>query len=395
MRPLFSQVFVITLVNLSGVRRRIGASMATIVGIAGVVIVLVSVLSIAQGFRTAMTSSGDADTAIVMRAASPSEDSSIVERDDAAVIKDAPGVMRDAGGPIASAEVHTIVDVARKSTGTLANAPLRGVEQAAFAVRGDVRIVDGRRFEPGRNEVIVGRAAARQFEGLDVGRVVQWGANTWTVVGVFEAHGVTETELWADVGVVQSAYRRGTMFNAVYVKLDSPDAFAQFEEAVLQDPRLGAMVRRESDYLAEQSSSTTRLITTIGFGVAALIAVGAVFGAVNTMYGAVAARTREIATLRAIGFQSLPVAVSVLVEVAILAAAGGAIGGAAAWAIFDGFQASTLNQQTSTQVAFAFDVTPTLLMIGAISALVTGLLGGLLPAVHAARQSITVGLREL
>lgn len=395
MRAVLSQVAVVALINLSSVRHRIGASMATIVGIAGVVVVLVSVLSIAQGFRAAMTSSGDADTAIIMRAGSPSEDSSVVERDDASVIKDAPGVMRDARGPIGSAEVYTIVNVARKSTGTLANAPLRGVEQAAFTVRDDVRVIEGRRFEPGRNEIIVGRAAARQFEGLEAGSVVQWGANTWTIVGIFEADGVTESELWGDVAVVQSAYRRGTNFNAVYVKLESPQVFAQFEDAVMRDPRLGVMALPESDYLAEQSSSTAGLITTIGFVIAGLMAVGAIFGAVNTMHGAVAARAREIATLRAIGFGGGAVALSVLVEVTVLAVAGGLIGGVAAWAIFDGFQTSTLNQQTSTQVAFAFDVTPKLLMSGVASALVTGLLGGVLPAVHAGRQPITSGLREL
>src|SRR5262249_54149966 len=227
---------------------------------------LVSVLSLAHGFRIAMTSAGDSQTAIVMRDGSPGENSSIVERNDVAVIKDAPEILHEAGGPVASAEVYVIVNLAKRSTGTMANVPLRGVEPTAFAVRDEVRIVEGRRFEPGRNEIIVGRAAARQFKGLDVGGTVRWGTNSWTVVGVFEARGgISESELWCDVGVLQPAYRLGSIFHSVYVKLESSDAFAGFRDALMRDPRLGVMVVRESDYLAQQSTSTTQLITTLGF----------------------------------------------------------------------------------------------------------------------------------
>jgi putative ABC transport system permease protein len=391
----FSQTVAVTLVNLRSMPQRTAASVVTTIGIAGVVVVLVSVLSFAQGFRIAMTSAGDSRTAIVMRAGSPSETSSVVERDDVSVIKDAPQILREPGGPVASAEVYVIVNLAKRSTGTSAHVPLRGVELTAFAVRDEVRIVEGRRFEPGRSEIIVGRAAARQFDGVDVGRTVRWGANTWTIVGLFEAGGgISESELWCDVGVLQPAYRLGRIFHAVYVKLESSDAFARFTDVLMRDPRLGVMVVRESDYLAQQSASTTQLITTLGFGIALLMAIGAIFGAVNTMYNAVAVRTREIATLRTLGFGGGPVVLSVLAESLLLALVGGVLGGAAAWAVFDGYQTATLNQQTFTQVSFVFAVTAQLLVEGALCALVIGLVGGVFPAIHAAWRPVTSGLRE-
>lgn len=390
-----SQIVAVTAVNLRSLPQRLGSSTVAVIGIAGVVIVFVATLSIAQGFRVAMTAAGDPRTAIIMRAGSDTEMSSIITRQSVLIVKDAPGISR-ASQPLASAELFVIVNHPKRSTGTDANVPLRGVEPAAFDVRDEVRIVEGRRFETGRNEIVVGRAAARQFAGLEVGRAVRWGDNEWMVVGIFESGGsVAESELWCDVGVLQPAYRRGSTYQAVYAKLESPEAFQTFKDALTSDPRLDLMVVREIDYYAEQSTVLTQIITTIGFAIAALMGVGAVFGAVNTMYSAVATRTREIATLRALGFGGSAVVISVLAESAVLALLGGAIGGLAAWAIFDGYQTATMNWQSFSQVAFAFAVTPRLLVQGLLYALVIGLIGGLLPAVRAARLPVVTALREL
>ena len=395
MRAL-SQILAITLVNIRSVPQRIGSSAVAVVGIAGVVVVFVAVLSIAQGFRAAMSTAGDPRTAIVMRAGTDSELSSILERASTQLVKDAPGVARTANGPVASAELFVIVNHPKRSTGSDANVPLRGVEPAAFDVRTQVKIVEGRRFEPGRNEIVVGRAATGQFSGLEVGKTVRWGENTWAVVGIFEAGGaISESEVWCDARVLQGAYRRGDTFQSVYVQLERPEALDAFKAALAADPRLNVMVQRETDYLADQSVVLQTIIRTIGFVIAGLMGVGAVFGAINTMYTAVANRTREIATLRALGFGALSIVTSVLAESAVLALLGGALGGSLAWALFDGFQTSTMNFQSFSQVAFAFRVTPALLAQGLFCALVMGLVGGILPAIRAARLPITSALREL
>jgi putative ABC transport system permease protein len=396
MQNWLSQLAAVTAVNVRSIPQRLGSSAVAVIGIAGVVIVFVAVLSIGRGFQAAMTTAGDPQTAIVMRAGSDSEMSSIIERDSVQIIKDAPGVLRGPNGATASAELFVIVNHPKASTGTDANVPLRGVEPAAFAVRDEIRIVEGRRFETGRNEIIVGKAAARQFGGLGVGRTVRWGQNTWTVTGIFEAGGgISESEIWCDAGVLQPAYRRGNTFQTVFARLESPEAFQTFKDALTTDPRLDVDVERETDYYAEQSTVLTQLITTLGFAIAGLMGVGAIFGAVNTMYTAVATRTREIATLRALGFGGGPVVFSVLAESAVLALIGGVLGGLAAWVIFDGVQTSTINWQSFSQVAFAFRVTPDLLFQGLVYALVMGLLGGLLPAIRAARLPVVVALREL
>ena len=389
-----SQVAAVTLVGLRSLPRRLNASAVAIVGIAGVVVVLVSVLSIAQGFRATLQAGGDPQTAIVMSNGSE-EMASSLSPGSVQLVKDAPGILRGEHGPLASAELFVIVNHPKKSTGTTANVPLRGIEPSGFGVRREARIVEGRLFAPGRNEIVVGRAAARQFEGLEVGRTVKWGANAWTIVGVFVAGGaIWESELWCDVTALQPAYRR-TAFNSVHVRLETLESFRAFKDALTKDPRLDVAVFRESDYFAEQSTATTRLITTLGFAIATLMAAGAVFGAVNTMYTAVAGRTREIATLRALGFGGGPVVVSVLIESVVLAIAGGLLGGSVAWTILDGHQTTTLNWQSYTQVAFAFAVTPGLLVEGVAYAIAIGLAGGLLPAVSAARVPVAAGLRGL
>lgn len=391
-----SQILAITLVNIRSMPQRRGLSLVAITGIAGVVVVFVSVLSIAQGFRAAMTTAGDPRTAIVMRAGTEAEMSSVLMRANTQLVKDAPGIARGADGPVASAELFVIVNHPKRSTGLDANVPLRGVEPAAFDVRPQLKIVEGRRFEPGRNEIIVGKAAAGQFADLGVGQTVRWGENVWTIVGMFEAGGsISESEIWCDARVLQGAYRRGDSFQSVYVQLEREDSLDAFRAALAADPRLNVMVERETDYLAAQSVVLQTIIRTIGFVIAGLMAVGAIFGSINTMYNAVASRTREIATLRALGFGAVSIVSSVMAESTVLALVGGVLGGLLAWAGFDGYQTSTMNFQSFSQVAFAFRVTPALLIQGLACALIMGLIGGILPAIRAARLPIVDALREL
>lgn len=385
----------VTWMSLKGVPARWGSAVTAAVGVAGVVGVLVAVLSISEGFRRTLAGSGAPDVAVVMRGGSQSEMNSILARDEVRVVEDAPGVLRTPEGPAASAELFVVVDVPKRSTGTMANVPLRGVQDAAFEVRRNLEIVEGRRFTPGRNEVIVGSGAAVEFAGLEVGRTLRWGETEWTVVGRFETGGtVAESEIWCDVGVLAPAYRRGSSYQAVYARLESPEAYEEFAATLESDPRLDVSVQRESAYYAEQSRALTTFISVAGNLIALLMGVGAVFGALNTMYTAVSARTREIATLRALGFRAGPVVLSVLAESLALALAGGLAGGALAYLAFDGFRAATLNWQSFSQVAFAFRVTPALVVQGLVLALAIGLVGGLFPALRAARLPVATALRE-
>jgi putative ABC transport system permease protein len=391
-----SQVATVTWVNLRTIPQRRGSSLATIVGVAGVVIVSIAVFSIAEGVKKAMTSTAAPDTAIVLRAGSDSEMMSGLEREDTRIIAEAPGVLRAADGPVASSELYVIVDVPKRATGTDANVPLRGVQPAAFGVRDEIEMVEGRRFEPGKNEIIVGRMAASQFAGLDLGNRLRWGQNEWTVVGIFSARGgLSESEIWCDAGVLQPAYRRGSSFQAVYAKLESPAAFADFKDSLTGNPQLDVKVLQESEYYEAQSRALTGLIRTLGVVITVLMGAGAVFGALNTMYAAVAARTREIATLRALGFRAGPVVISVMAESLLLALLGGAVGAAVAYFSFNGFQTSTLNWSSFSQLSFSFAVTPALITLGLGAALAMGLLGGLFPAVRAARLPVATALREL
>ncbi|HTQ30990.1 MAG TPA: ABC transporter permease [Opitutaceae bacterium] len=390
-----SQIASVTKFGLLSIPQRLGSVAAAVCGIAGVVAVLVGVLSIAAGFRRVMTASASPDSAIVLRSGADSEMVSGLRHDDTRVIADAPGVARTAGGPLASAELFVIIDVPKRSTGTDANVPLRGVGRAAFQVR-DVKITDGRPFAWGKDEVIVGSGAAREFAGLQVGGAIKVGSAEWPVVGVFSAAGgAAESEIWTDAAVLQEAYHRGDTFQSVYARLESPAAFNTFKDFLTTNPQLNVKVMRQSDYYAGQSTALTTLITTLGYLIALLMAVGAVFGALNTMYSSVSARTREIATLRALGFGGGAVVVSVMLESVALALVGGAGGAGLAYFVFNGFHASTMNWQSFSQITFAFAVTPQLLAQGIIWATLIGLIGGLLPAVRAARMSVAAALREL
>ena len=390
------QTIAVTLLSIRTIPQRLSSSIVAIVGIAGVVIVFVAVLSIAEGFRAAMTTAGSPSRVLVMRSGADSEMTSGIGGDNAVVIKQAPGLLHDGNTAVASAELYVIVDLNKRSKGTPANVPLRGVEPAAFQVRDDVKLVAGRMFQFGTNEAIVGRAASRQFSGVDLGSEFKSGQLTLKIVVMFEARGsVAETEIWADSRLLQGIYRRGNSYQSVLARLDSPASFTTFKNWITTNPQLNMQVQRENDYYSAQSTTMTSLIRGIGYVIAGLMGIGAIFGAILTMYTAVASRTREIATLRALGFNTSSVLVSVLGESLSLAALGGLVGGLAAYLAFNGYQTSTMNFQTFSQVAFAFAVTPALLFQGLFYSLIMGLVGGLWPAIRAARLPIASALREL
>jgi putative ABC transport system permease protein len=390
------QTIAVTLLNLRTIPQRLGSSGVAIVGIAGVVIVLVSVLSIAQGFTAAMEQSGADNRALVMRSGADSEMTSGLAAPEVDIIKQAPGLKREGQTGIASAELYVIIDIPKIGTNTPANVPMRGIEPQATTVRDEFSLVEGRMFQFGTNEVVVGRGATVNFKGLTLGSTIHSGQNTWQVVGVFETDGsIAETEIWCDSRVLQGAYRRGNTYQTVLARLDSSQSFDTFRDWLTANPQVNVQVRRETEYYAQQSRQLSTLIRTVGFGIAALMGIGAVFGAILTMYTAVSTRSREIATLRALGFNTTSVLVSVLSESLALAAIGGSIGGTLAYLAFNGYQTSTMNFSTFSQVAFAFQVTPRLLVLGLTYALIMGLIGGLFPAVRAARLPIPSALREL
>jgi putative ABC transport system permease protein len=398
----FSQVGAVTSTAVRTIPQRRWASLTTVVGIAGVVAVFISVLSIGEGFRKALRTAGSPRNAMILRTGSDSEMMSVLGKDSTDVIAQGPGIERaslEANGalaPLSSAELFVVVDVPKKSTGTPANVPLRGVQPAAFRTRPDLKITSGRVFEWGKNEILVGEGALNQFRGLDLGSRLKWGQNEWTVVGTFSAGGALwESEIWCDAAVLQPAYRRGSAFQTVIARLESPQAFDRLKDALTTDPRLDVAVMRESDYYANQGRTLNAIIRRLGFFLAVLMGIGAVFGALNTMYSAVAARTREVATLRALGFGSSPVVVSVMAEAMLLSLVGGLLGAVAAYFGFDGYRTSTLNWDTFSQVTFAFDVTPPLLVKGTLFALAMGLVGGIFPAIRAARLPVSAALREL
>ena len=390
------QTLAVTMLNLRTIPQRLGSSGVAIVGIAGVVIVLVSVLSIAQGFAAAMENTGSESRALVMRSGADSEMTSGLGATEVDLIKQAPGLRRDGQTATASAELYVIIDIPKIGTDSPANVPMRGVQPQATAVRDEFSIIEGRMFRFGTNEVVVGRGAMVNFQGLTLGSTIVSGQNKWEVVGIFETDGsVAETEIWCDSRVLQSVYRRGNSYQTVLAQLDSSESFDTFRDALTTNPQVNVQVRRETEYYAQQSRQLSSLIRNIGFGIAALMGIGAVFGAILTMYTAVSTRAREIATLRALGFNTTSVLVSVLSESIALAAIGGAIGGVLAYVAFNGYQTSTMNFSTFSQVAFAFQVTPQLLGMGLTYALIMGLIGGLFPALRAARLPIPSALREL
>ena len=384
------------MLNLRTLPQRLGSSAVAVVGVAAVVLVFAAVLSMARGFERTMMTAGADDTAIIMRSGATSEMSSGFSGDQVPVIASAPGLLKDGDTPVLSAELFVIVDVKKKSTNTDANVPFRGVQASAFDVRRDVRITHGRMFETGKNEILAGRAAQSEFRGLDVGTAIRFGKTDWTVVGVFEAGGsVSESELWTDVRVLQSAYRRGNSFQTVRVKLDSPESLDILESSLKDDPRIDPDVMSEREFYSSQSEQVTQFIRLVGYPLTILMSIGAIFGALNSMYSSISVRSKEIATLRALGFGPVPVLVSTVVESTLLALAGGLLGGALAFLVFNGFQVSTLNFASFSQVVFNFAVTPDLLLDGLRVAAIIGVVGGVFPAIRAARLPVAQALREL
>ena len=391
-----SQTLAVASLSIRTIPQRASSSAVAMIGIAGVVIVFVAVLSIGEGFRAAMTQAGAPDRAVVMRSGADSEMVSGLAGADTDVIKQAPGLLRVSNRPVASAELYVLVDLNKRSTGTAANVPLRGIGVEAQEVRSEAKVIEGRMFQFGTNEAIVGRAANRQFAGVDLGSEFTSGNLRLRIVGIFESNGsVGETEIWCDSHLIQGVYERGNSYQSVLAKLDSPAAFDTFKNWLTTNPQLNVQVLRESDFYAQQSQVMSSLIRGIGYTIAVLMGIGAVFGAILTMYTAVSSRTREIATLRALGFNTGSVLISVLAESLALAAIGGLVGGLTAYVAFNGYQTSTMNFQTFSQVAFAFAVTRSLLIQGLTYALAMGLIGGLLPAIKAARLPIATALREL
>lgn len=389
------QTWSVTQVGLATIPQRLGSSSVVIVGIAGVVGVLVALLAMAVGFEATLKETGSDDTVIMLRAGAQTELSSVISHETAELLAQQPQVQRDAKGqPIASAELVVVASLTKKSNGLDANVEIRGVGEHAWQVHPNVKIVAGRRFMPGLRELIVGQGAGEQFRGLDLGSTLKLNGQQWTVVGAFETGDAHDSEVWADTDVVASTYRRGSSTTGVVASLTSAGAFDALKANVASDPRLKQDVKTTRAYYSAQSERLSNLIHVLGTVVAAIMGVGAVFGALNTMYAAVATRAREIATLRAIGFRGVPVVVSVLIETMLLALLGGVIGAAVAWLLFDNYTASTLGQNFS-QVVFAFHVSPLLLWNGLKWALAIGFIGGLFPAVRAARIPVTAGLREL
>lgn len=389
---MFRGVIAITALNLASISRRMSSSLVIVIGIAGVVGVMISVLAMAQGFLETMSHTGRPDRAIVLRGGSQAELSSTLTRDQAVAIADGPGVKTDAEGhAIQSAEVVAVINLPLRATGTDANVTLRGVGPQAFELRSDMKLIEGRMFQPGLRELIVGKSAKGQFGGLELGSHIAFRDSEWTVVGVFDTPDSHGSEVLGDVDTVLAALRRN-LFQSVTVQLQSPDAFDAFKQALSNDPRLAVEVMRETDYYARVGEQLGKLLKFIGYVVGSIMAVGALFGALNTMYSAVSARTIEIATLRAIGFGAMPILVSVFVEALLLSLAGAAIGAFLAWAFFNG---NTLNSLSGnfTQVVFHLDVTWPLVGLGIVWAAIIGMIGGLFPAMRAVRRPVVEALR--
>jgi putative ABC transport system permease protein len=382
--------------NLRSIRRRWTSSIVAVLGIAGAVGVFVAMLAMAHGFQATLVQSGSPSNALVMRAGASSEMVSAVTLDQERIIESEPGVAREEGQPVVSPEVIVMAPFPLISTGTDANVQVRGVSGRALEVRPNVHMVQGRFLRPGLTELVVGRNAVTTYRGLDLGRTIRFGGGTWTIVGVFDAGGTAfDSEVWADATILDQVYNRPTnVYQSVTAHLTSPAAFQGFKDALVADPRINLDVQRESDYYRKQSQTLTTLITVLGSIIGAIMGIGAVFGALNTMYSAVAERSREVATMRAIGFGAVSVVVSFMIEALVIAGIGGALGGLAVLPL-NGFTASTLNFQTFSNIAFAFRVTPGLLAGGIAFALFMGLVGGTPPAIRAARRPVSVALREL
>jgi putative ABC transport system permease protein len=391
---VLAQIFAITGINIKSIPERWATSLVIVIGLAGVVAVFTALLAMANGFSSTLRATGRQDAVIMMRGGSDAELNSGLDREQTDLLKQMPGIRLGADGkPQSSAEMMVIAELIRKDdTKNGANITVRGVDPAAFALRPNLRIVNGRNFTPGLRELIVGAGVLRQFQGAEIGKVVRMRGSDWTVVGAFESGDAHDSELWTDINVARTTFGR-TGSSSILAALDGADGLEKLKAGVAADPRLNVDVIRELDYFNAQ---TKQFRATIGFlaGIVTLImALGAVFAALNSMYAAVAARGKEIATLRAIGFGGTPVLFSVMIEALLLALSGGILGALIAYVLFNNMSVSTLGQNF-TQVVFNFKVTPALVIQGLIIAVVIGMVGGFLPALRAARLPVTTSLRE-
>lgn len=389
---MLKQTLAITLLSLRSIPDRLGPSLVIVVGLAGVVAVFTALLAMAEGFQSTLKSTGRSDVALVTRGGSSAELNSGLSRESATLVRQAPGVVKDAGGlPLASAEMIVIAELMKPGEKTGSNITVRGVEPAAFALRPQVKIVEGRSFQPGLRELIVGQGVAQQFAGVAIGETLRMRGSDWTVVGVFESGDANESELWADVEVAQTTFNRQG-FSSVRLQLPDAAGIGAVRDALKADPRINVDVESEREYYSGQTEQFRRTIGMLAGVVTLIMALGAMFAALNTMYAAVGSRAREIATLRAIGFGGAPVVVSVMIESLVLALAGGVIGAVLAYLLFNNMAVSTLGANF-TQVVFEFDVTPALVRRGLFIAIVIGMIGGLLPALRATRLPVTTALR--
>jgi putative ABC transport system permease protein len=382
--------------NFRSIRARWTSTIVAVLGIAGTVGVFVAMLSLANGFKATLVASGSPGNALILRAGSPTEMMGGVTLDSVRVVQDAPGVARDSSGPLVTQEVVGVMPFPLITTGTDANVQVRGVSSNVLRIRTFAKVTEGRMFQPGLSEIVVGKNASRTYIGLTLGNTVQFGGSRWQVVGIFDAGGSAfDSEIWCDAKLLNEILKRpDNVFQSVTVHLASPQTFQQFKDAITSDPRMNVDVTREIDYYAKQSTTMTRLITVLGGLVAAIMAIGAVFGALNTMYSAIAERGREIATMRALGFSSSNVILSFLFEALSISFVGGILGCLAVLPL-NGLETNTMNFQTFANVAFAFKITFDLLLVGIVFALVMGVLGGILPAIRAATRPVAVALREL
>jgi putative ABC transport system permease protein len=388
------QILAVTAMSLAGVPKRLGASLVIVVGIAGVVAVLICVFAMVTSFTETAGKTGRADRVIVLNRGADSEGASNFPRESAVTILNAPGIKKDRDGkPIVSAENLAFIRLTDQRTGLDTFATLRGVSGQAFALRPEIRLVEGRMFKPALHEMIVGRSLQRRLAGLEVGKRVSLLQGDWTVVGAFESGGDShESELLTDVETLLSAFQRNN-FSSATVLLDSPERFDAFKAALTTNPALSVDVKREPDYFSEASRPMARLLKFIASTIGVIMGLGAVFAAVNTMYSAVSARSTEIATLRAIGYDGTPVVISVLIEALVLALAGAVIGAAIAWFFFNGNSVSTITGTSPSPVTYALNVSQSLIALGIFSACLIGLIGGLFPAIRAARLSVAAAMR--
>ena len=382
--------------NVRSVKARWTSAIVAVLGIAGTVGVFVAMLSLARGFKATLVSSGSADNAMIMRAGATSEMTGGVTIDTVKIVQDAPGIARASDGPLVTPEVVLVAPIPLISTGTDANVQVRGVSKNVLEIRTKVKIVEGRMFTPGLAEIVVGKNANTSYSGLTLGNTISLGSVRFLIVGIFDAGGSSfDSEIWGDAHLIGPAYNRPDIFfQSVTVHLASPNSMQQLKDSLTTDPRLNVDVTREVDYYSKQSTRLTTLITVLGGLVAAIMAIGAVFGALNTMYSAIAERGREIATMRAIGFGGPSVVFSFVLEALLIAFVGGLLGCIAVLPL-NGWTTGAMNLQTFSHVAFAFKITPELLVKGIFFALLMGLIGGLLPAIRAAVQPVATALRSL